>query len=50
MENCFITMFQDIRHECLLILLLSLTKPDTLKQSKLTDDEIFLLKKLALEN
>ena len=33
-----------------LILLLSLTDPDILKQSKFTDDERNLLKNLALEN
>ena len=33
MESYFVTMFEDIRHERSLILLLSLTDPDILKQS-----------------
>ena len=43
-------MFEDVRHERSLILLLSLTDPDFLKQSKFTDDEININKNLALEN
>ena len=43
-------MFEDVRHERLVILLLSLTDPDFLRQSKVTDDEIEILKNLALEN
>ena len=43
-------MFTDIRHDCLLILLSSLTDPDMLKQSKLTYHEINRIKNLALEN
>ena len=50
MEACFATMFEDIRHERSLILLLSLTDPDIFKQSKFTDDAINIIKKLALEN
>ena len=49
MEAYFATMFEDIRHERSLILLLSLTDPDILKQSKFTDDEINIIKNLALE-
>ena len=49
MEQYFNTIFQDIRHERSLILLLSLTDPDILKQSKFTDDEINIIKNLALE-
>ena len=49
MESYFATMFEDIRHERSLILLLSLTDPDILKQSKFTDDEINIIKNLALE-
>ena len=41
MEQYFATMFEDVRHERSLILLLSLTDPDVLKQSKFTDDEVF---------
>ena len=48
MEAYFATMFEDIRHERTL-LLLSLTGPDILKQSKFTDDEINIIKNLALE-
>ena len=33
-------MFEDVRHERSLILLLSITDPDNLRQSRFTDDEI----------
>ena len=49
MESYFATMFEDVRHERSLILLLSLTNADVLKQSKFTDDEINIIKNLALE-
>ena len=49
MEQYFATMFEDVRQERSLILLLSLTHPDVLKQSKFTDDEIEILQNLALE-
>ena len=49
MEQYFAKMFEDVRHERSLILLLSLTGPDILKQSKFTDDEINIIKNLALE-
>ena len=49
MEAYFNTIFEDVTHEQSLILLLSLTDPDILKQSKFTDDEINILKNLALE-
>ena len=49
MEEYFTTIFEDVRHERSLILLLSLTDPDLLKQSKFTDDEINIIKNLALE-
>ena len=42
-------MFEDVRHQRSLILRLSLTDPDILKQSKFTDDKINLIKNLALE-
>ena len=42
-------MFEDVRHERSLIILLSLTDPDILRQSKFTDHEISILKDLALE-
>ena len=43
-------MFEDVRvrHERSLILLLSVTDPDILRQSKFTDDEIETIKNLAL--
>ena len=49
MEAYFNNLFDDIRHERSLILLLSLTEPDILKQSKFTDHEIDIIKNIALE-
>ena len=49
MEANFVVMFEDIRHERSLILLLSLTDPDILKQAKFTDHEMNTIKNLALE-
>ena len=49
MESYFSNLFEDIRYERSLILLLSLVEPDILKQSKFTDDEIVIIKNLALE-
>ena len=49
MEAYFATLFEDVRHERSLILILSLVEPDILKQSKFTDDEINIIKNLALE-
>ena len=49
MEQYFSNLFDDIRHERSLILLLSLTDSDILRQSKFTDDEIEIIKNLALE-
>ena len=49
MEAYFDTMFEDNRHERSLILLLSLTDPDIIKQSKFTDDEVNITKSLALD-
>ena len=49
MEPYFATMFEDIRHEGSLILLLLLTDPDILRQSTFTDDEIEITKNPALE-
>ena len=49
MEAYFNTIFEDVRHErSLILLLLSLTDRDILKQSKFTDDEINIIKDLAL--
>ena len=49
MEQYFNTIFEDVRHERSIILLLSLTDPDILRQSKFTDDEIEIIKNIALE-
>ena len=49
MEQYFNTIFEDIRYERSLILLLSLVEPDILKQSKFNDYEIDIIKKIALE-
>ena len=49
MEQYFNTIFEDVRHERSLILLLSLTEPDILKQSKFNDYEIEIIKTIALE-
>ena len=49
MEQYFNTIFEDIRHERSLILLLSLVEPDILKQSKFLDHEIGIIKNIALE-
>ena len=49
MEQYFNTIFEDVRHERSLILLLSLTEPDILKQSKFNDYEIEIIKNIALE-
>ena len=42
-------MFEDIRYERCLFLLLSLVEPDILKQSNFTDHEINIIKDLALD-
>ena len=42
-------MFEDVRHERSLKLLLSLTDPDILRESKFKDDEKEIIKNLALE-
>ena len=49
MEQYFSNLFEDIRHERSLILLLSLTDSDILKQSKFTDNEIEIIRNIALE-
>ena len=49
MEQCFNTIFEDIRHERSLILLLRLVEPSILSQSKFTDHEIDIIKNIALE-
>ena len=49
MEAYFNTIFEDVRCERSLILLLSLTDSDILRQSKFTDHEIDIIKNIALE-
>ena len=49
MEAYFNTIFEDDRHERSLILLLSLTVSDKLRQSKITDHEIVIIRNLALD-
>ena len=49
MKAYFAVMFEDVRHERSLKLLLSVTDPDALRQSKFTDYEVDILKNLALE-
>ena len=49
MEQYFNTIFEDIRYERSVILLLSLTESDILKQSKFNDHEIEIIKNIALE-
>ena len=49
MESYFSNLFEDVRHERSLILLLGLVEPNILKQSKFTDHEIEIIKNLALE-
>ena len=49
MEQYFNTIFEDIRYERSLVLLLSLVEPSILKQSKFTDHEIEIIKNLALQ-
>ena len=49
MESYFSNLFEDIRYERSLLLLLSLVEPDILKQSKFTEHEINIIKDLALE-
>ena len=48
MEQYFSNLFEDIRYERSLILLLSLVEPDILKQSKFTEHEINIIKDIAL--
>ena len=49
MEAFFNTIFEDVRHERSLILILSLVEPDILKQSDFTDHEIDIIENIALE-
>ena len=49
MEQHFNSIFEDVRHEGSLNLLLSLVEPSKLKQSKFTDQEIDIIKNIALQ-
>ena len=49
MKAYFSVMFEDVRHELSLILLLSLIDPDILRQGKFTEYEIDIIKKLVVE-
>ena len=49
MKTYFATVFEDVRHERCLILLLTLFELDILKQSKFMDHEIIIIKTIALE-
>ena len=49
MENYFINLFEDVRHERSLILLLSLTDEGILKQAGFLDNEIEIIKNIALQ-
>ena len=49
MEVYFATIFRDIRHQRCLLLLLSLVECNIIKQGKLLDLEIGIIKKIALE-
>ena len=49
MENYFISLFEDIRHERSLILLLSLADEGILKQSGFTNEEVKIIRNIALE-
>ena len=49
MEAYFNTIFEDVRRERSLILLLSIVEPDKLRQSKFPDHEIEIIKNIALE-
>ena len=49
MEAYFNTIFEDLRHERSLVLLLSIVESSILKQSKFTDHEKDIIKNIALE-
>ena len=50
MKQYLATIFEDVRHERSLNNLLSLTDPDLIKKFKFTDDEVNIIKTLALQN
>ena len=49
MEQYFATLFEDVRHERSLILLLSLPDSDIVKHFKITDQKIYIIKNLTPE-
>ena len=49
MEDYFNTIFEDVRHERSLILLLNLLEPSILKQAKFTDHENDIIINIELE-
>ena len=49
MEAYFATIFEDVRHEWPLIIILSLTDPDLIKRSIFTDHETNIIKNLSVE-
>ena len=49
MEQNFSNLFEDVGHERSLVFLLSQAEPDILKQSKITDHEINIIKDIALD-
>ena len=49
MEAYFDSIFEDVRHERSLILLLSIVEPDIIRQIIFSDHEMEIIKKIALE-
>ena len=49
MDQYFNTILEDIRYERSLILSLSLVEPSILSQSKFTEHEVEIIRKIALE-
>ena len=49
MEQYFHSIFEDVRHEQLLMLLHSIVDSDIIRQSKFLDHEIEIIKKIAFE-
>ena len=49
MEQCFATLFEVVRQERSLILLLSIVEPDIFRQSIFLDHKIEIIKNIALE-
>ena len=49
MEKYFLTLFEDVRYERTLILILSLTDEGVLNQAGFTENEIKIIKDIALQ-